>query len=167
MLFLNSCEFHTFLIKKGRTLYNQCKEMNTQTHTQTHTPMIIAHNFFRRTAPWWAIFFLTFKAQRAARGCRPRTPAFLSQGLPPLDPATSADNAPSDAGPQYALIQASGHYDTSGAPDSHLQVRGQARMPSLQVFEALVVSEFGVFPPRQAPVAPVLGTRSYAPAVAF
>jgi hypothetical protein len=105
MLFLNSCEFHTFLIKKSQNFVQSMqgdehtKDEHTNSHTNTHTNDNRPQLFSPYGAVVGALYCRGGRAfQRAvgderyifaSRGCRPRTPAFLSQGLPPLDPATS------------------------------------------------------------------------------
>ena len=56
----------------------------------------------------------------------------------------------------------SGHYDTSGAPDSPPQDQGQAWMPSKKALGAFDRLRIWSMPPKcKHQVAPVLGTRSY------
>ena len=86
--------------------------MNTQTHTQTHTPMIIAHNFFavrrRGGRAFFAVVGALFKGLSAMkdtfsppgaaapgpplffpRGCRPWTPLLLL-AMRPVVPAVAS-----------------------------------------------------------------------------
>ena len=156
MLFLNSCEFHTFLIKKSQNFVQSMqgdehtKDEHTNSHTNTHTNDNRPQLFSPYGAVVGALYCRGGRAfQRAvgderyifaSRGCRPRTPAFLSQGLPPLDPATSAGNAPGGAsGRQWSPVGASGRQlvpggsNFNGRTQAHTGAhRGNHRGPSVR-----------------------------------
>ena len=106
MLFLNSCEFHTFLIKKSQNFVQSMqgdehtKDEYTNSHTNTHTndnrPQLFSPTapwWARFFLPWWARFFLTFKGLSSMKdtfsppgAAAPGPPLFFPRGCRPWTP---------------------------------------------------------------------------------